>query len=73
MTPLQQDLIKHKQKKNPATTKQNVKYIGLTINDSLSWKMHLKTLLPGLNRATGLLPKIRHLIPKFIFNSLFNL
>ena len=42
----------------------------------MSWDTHLSTLIPKLNRAIGLLAKIRHYTPKFllktIYYSLFN-
>ena len=61
------------QKINPITS---VKYLGVFLNDSLSWDTHLNNLIPKLNRAIGLLAKIRHYTPKYllktIYYSLFN-
>ena len=61
------------QKINPTT---KVKYLGVFLNDSLTWDAHLNTLIPKLNRAIGLLAKIRHYTPKYllktIYYSLFN-
>ena len=54
----------------------SVKYLGIQLNDSLTWKTHLISLLPKLNRAIGLLSKIRCYTPKYllktIYYSLFN-
>ena len=54
----------------------SVKYLGIQLNDSLTWKTHLTSLLPKLNRAIGLLSKIRYYTPKYllktIYYSLFN-
>ena len=54
----------------------SVKYLGIQLNDSLTWKTHLISLLPKLNRAIGLLSKIRYYTPKYllktIYYSLFN-
>ena len=54
----------------------SVKYLGVFLNDSLSWDTHLNTLIPKLNRAIGLLAKIRHYTPKYLLKtinySLFN-
>ena len=47
------------QKIHPTNT---VKYLGVYLNDSLTWDTHLTVLLPKLNRAVGLLTKIRHYI-----------
>ena len=61
------------QKINTATS---VKYLGVYLNDSLTWETHFKNLIPKLNRAIGLLSKVRHYTPKFllktIYYSLFN-
>ena len=54
----------------------SVKYLRIQLNDSLTWKTHLISLLPKLNRAIGLLSKIRYYTPKYllktIYYSLFN-
>ena len=61
------------QKINTATS---VKYLGVYLNDSLTWETHFKNLIPKLNRAIGLLSKVMHYMPKFllktIYYSLFN-
>ena len=53
-----------------------VKYQGILLNNTLTWDTHLNDLLKKLNRAIGLLAKIRHYTPKFslkgIYYSLFN-
>ena len=61
------------QKINPTTS---VKYLGVHLSDSLTWEIHFKNLQAKLNRAIGLLCKIRHYAPKSllktIYISLFN-
>ena len=61
------------QKINPTTS---VKYLGVHLNNSLTWEIHFKNLQTKLNRAIGLLSKIRHYTPKSflktIYFSLFN-
>ena len=61
------------QKINPTTS---VKYLGVHLSDSLTWEIHFKNLQAKLNRAIGLLCKIRHYAPKSllktIYFSLFN-
>ena len=42
------------QKINTTTT---VKYLGVHLNDSLTWNTHLENLLPKLNRAMVYCPK----------------
>ena len=54
----------------------SVKYLGVFLNDSLSWDTHLNALITKLSRAIGLLAKIRHYtqysLLKAIYYSLFN-
>ena len=61
------------QKISPTT---NVKYLGVHLNNSLTWEIHFKNLQTKLNRAIGLLSKVRHYTPKSllktIYFSLFN-
>ena len=57
-------------------TTTSVKYLGVYLNDSLTWETHFKNLIPKLNKAIGLLSKVRHYTPKFLlkvmYYSLFN-
>ena len=39
----------------------------------LDWNVHIKNAIPKLNRAIGLLSKIRHYIPKFLLKTIFSL
>ena len=48
-----------------------VKYLGVFLNDSLLWDTHLNTLIPKLNRAIGLLAKIRHYTPKYLLKTIY--
>ena len=41
----------------------HVKYLGITLDQHLSWEMHLKILTTKLNRAAGMLAKIRYYLP----------
>ena len=53
-----------------------VKYLGIQMEQHLDWNVHVKNVIPKLNRAIGILSKIRHYVPKFllktIYYSLFN-
>ena len=53
-----------------------VKYLGILLNNTLTWVTHLNDLIKKLNCAIGLLVKIRHYTPKFslkgIYCSIFN-
>ena len=45
---------------------KSVKYLGVMLNENLSWDSHMAYILPKLNRGLGLLLKIRYYVPKFL-------
>ena len=51
------------------------KYLGLIIDNKLTWKSHIKHLTSKLSRSLGILYKLRHLVSKnvllTVFHSLF--
>ena len=49
----------------------NVKYLGLFIDDHLSWTTHTKYLSLKLSRSNGILSKLRHFVPKDILCSVY--
>ena len=57
-------------------TTTSVKYLGVYLNDSLTWDTHFKNLVPKANRAIEFLSIVRHYRSKFllktIYCSLFN-
>ena len=48
-----------------------VKYLGLILDQHLTWDSHLKTLSLKLNRAAGMLAKIRHYVPRDVLHSIY--
>ena len=55
--------------------KSHVKYLGITIDEVLSWNKHIDNLSKKLARANGILSKLRHYIPTetalVVYHSLF--
>ena len=49
----------------------NVNYLGLHIDENLSWDTHVNHLSKKLSRANGVLAKLRHFAPKLILNSVY--
>ena len=49
----------------------NVKYLGLTLNEFLNWNTQLGLLRNKLNRGIGLLSKIRHFVPKHLLKTIY--
>ena len=45
---------------------RKIKYLGLLIDDRLTWKFHINELCKKLNRSVGMLYKIRHLCLKSV-------
>lgn len=58
------------------TPKKSVKYLGLILDEHLSFNEHLHSLIPKLTCAVGMLAKIRHYITnetlKSVYFSIFN-
>jgi len=54
---------------------QSVKYLGVYLDDNLSWDFHIKELSKKLCRTNGIISKLRHYVPKstllLIYYSLF--
>ena len=54
---------------------RSVKYLGVYLDDNLSWNIHIKELSKKLSRANGIISKLRHYVPKStimqIYYSLF--
>jgi len=51
--------------------KQNVKYLGLIIDNFLSWDDHILTLGKTLSRSNGIIAKLRHYLPKLTLISVY--
>ena len=50
---------------------KSVKYLGVMLNENLSWDSHMAYILPKLNRGLGLLSKIRYYVPKFLLRTIY--
>ena len=46
-----------------------VKYLGIQMEQHLDWNVHIKNVIPKLNRAIGILSKILHYLPKFLLKN----
>ena len=46
--------------------KNNVKYLGITIQDDLGWETHINNLLKKLTQSVAILSKVRHYTPKWL-------
>ena len=48
-----------------------VRYLGIEIEQHLDWDVHVKNVIPKLNRAIDVLSKIRHYVPKFLLKTIY--
>ena len=49
-----------------------VKYLGVLIDENLSWDQHVKDLSNKLSRANGIISKLRHYVPKSAVQSVYH-
>ena len=52
-------------------TPNKVKYLGMQMEQHLDWNVHIKNIVPKLNRPIGILSKIRHHVRKFLLKTIY--
>ena len=56
--------------------KKQVKYLGIILDEHLSWKSYLNSLATKLRKANGIISRLRHCVPQktmiTIYNALFH-
>ena len=57
--------------KKPVTRSQYVKFLGVLMDEHLSWKFHISELTKKLSRASGIFLKMRHLLSIDIMTNLY--
>ena len=50
---------------------QSVKYLGIHIDNDLSWKTHVNVLSTKLRKANGIISKLRHFVPQSVLLSVY--
>ena len=48
------------------------KYLGITINQNMTWSDHIESLVSRANRRIGLLRRVKHLLPHHARITLYN-
>ena len=70
------NLMNLKSGKSSIKKTKYVKFLGVLVDEHLSWKYHINELYKKLSRTTGIFFKIRHYIPSetliCLYNSLFS-
>ena len=49
----------------------SIKYLGIILDEHLSWKNHIKSISLKLRRANGALSKLRHYVSSNILNTVY--
>ena len=52
-------------------TENTAKYLGIILDDNLSWHAHVQYINIKLSRAIGILSKLRHTLPKQMLRTFF--
>ena len=50
----------------------HIKYLGVILDENLSWKYHVQSLSQKLRRANGALCKIRHYVPRDVLLNVYH-
>ena len=48
------------------------KYLGITINQKMTWNDHIESLVSKANQRIGLLRRVKHLLPRHVRVTLYN-
>ena len=60
----QVNIFDHEENKNVTLKRWNcIKYLGLLIDENLSWKSHIYTLTTKISKTVDLTAKLRHIVP----------
>ena len=57
--------------KKPVSRSKYVKFLGLLMDENLSWKYHISELTKKLSRTCGIFFKIRHFFPLDVLKNLY--
>ena len=52
-------------------TSEVVEYLGIKLNNKLQWDDHAELVAKNLNRAAGIISKIRHYVKRKTLNNLY--
>jgi len=57
---------------NHISPEDNLKYLGVLLDNKLSWKPHVQKVKTQLSRACGILPKLKHYTTLPVLNAVYN-
>ena len=50
----------------------NSKFLGVIIQEDLSWNTHINSVCDRVSRATAILAKLKHYLPKYVLTLIYN-
>ena len=53
-------------------SKVYIKYLGVLIDQNLSWKYHIDSIVTKISKNVGLIKKLRHSVPRPILLNIYN-
>ena len=56
----------------PLIRKENASFLGIVINENLSWKNHTKHVSSKISKAVGIISKVKHIFPKCVLVNIYN-
>ena len=56
----------------PIERVDNFEFLGVTINQNLSWKSHIAKISTKVSRASGLIKRLQNTLPNYILKTLYN-
>ena len=51
--------------------KSYIKYLGVLINENLSWKNHLDCVITKISKTIGMIAKLRHFVPSSVLTNIY--
>ena len=51
---------------------EHTKFLGVLIQENLSWKTHIDHVSSRVSKATAILAKLKHYLPKYVLTIIFN-
>ena len=51
--------------------KSYVKYLGVLIDENLSWKNHLDCVITKISKTIGMIAKLRHSVPSSVLTNIY--
>ena len=51
--------------------KNSIKYLGVLIDENLSWKNHIDSVITKISKTIGIITKLRHFVPSSVLLNIY--